>query len=250
MSNTYTFADVLAMVDSNFPRRFTASKEAMVCNMAQNEIWNMFDWRESLETLPPFYLIPNEQDHGQPFTIVPSDFKGLRKAYLTRLTSSPPFTQEIAVIKDARITQTRYLPSAISYEPDVGAFRLYPRVPDNIGAPEDMIEGTYKKQPTKLTGSVLMTQKPFTDDQYIGMWIEATKWAGWNLLGDERAGGTQVQTNFDVHTGQKAIMIYAIREVAADLGLEDGDPQIAPREGIAGPVGLSGMSVPLVGGYY
>ena len=70
--NTFTFDNVLRMVGRHVPRNIVDDHGADICNLAYNKIWHKYDWRESLKTLPPFYLIPGEQEIGPPFVSVPA----------------------------------------------------------------------------------------------------------------------------------------------------------------------------------
>jgi len=217
------------------PRIVEDDQAAFLCNEATLEIWTAYDWREAIVQLPSFYLVPNEQDHGPPSVAVPSDFLGLRMAYLVRLTSSPPTRNELLVMRDVRMTQVRALPHAIGFEPVRKSFRLYHRVPPNIGASDYLIDGEYKKRPTKITSTnTANTDLPF-DDIYFGVMVEALKWAAWKAAGDQRAGQIQVQKGGGtVLTGQRAVMQERIDWMAANEGLELGDPQLAPSEPIGG----------------
>jgi len=220
MAKTYTYADVLNAIQKQVPRSTEDVNAATICNMAQNMIWNAYDWRESLAELPPFFLIPNVQDYYKPFYNLPDDFHGLRKAFLTRTVSVPPFRQELSVIKDLRITHARYVPHAIGYLPEFHGLRVFPRFPENSGATDWMIEGTYKKKPVKISASNLSNTLPF-DDVYFQVWIEAAKWASFSLAGDPR------------EDKQWQKMVIAIQGMAENEGLELGDPSLYPSEPFA-----------------
>ena len=140
MPGTFTFDDVCRMVDRHVPRNVMSDNAANICNLAYNRIWHQYDWRESLATLPPFYLIPNEQDMGAPFYTVPDDFAGLRKADLVYLAGDPPTRRQLTVIKDLNLTQARYFPHAINYNPDTQSFRVFTRVTGNVGAKASVLE--------------------------------------------------------------------------------------------------------------
>jgi len=236
MAITYKYLDALNAAGKVIPRIVEDDQAAFLCNEATNEVWSRYDWRESVVQLPPFYLVPNEQDHGPPSVAVPADFLGLRMAYLVRLTSSPPTRSELLVMRDVRLTQVRALAHAIGYEPARKSFRLYHRVPSNIGASDYMVDGEYKKRPTKITSTIIAsTDLPF-DDLYFGVMVEALKWAAWKAAGDGRAGQIQVQGGRALLAGQRAVLQERIDWMAANEGLELGDPQIAPSEPIGGNV--------------
>ncbi len=234
MAITYTFSDVMNAAQRTFSRQVESDAAAFVCNIFMNEIWNKYDWRESLTVLPPFYLIPNEQDHGTPAVAVPSDFLGLRQAYLTRLTSTPVYRVPLTVLKNLNLTTLYGPPGQIGFDSGKQSFRVFPRVPANMGSPEWCIQGDYKKRPTKITAANLSsTLLPF-DDLYLSNMIEVFKWAAWQMAGDQRAGGVQVNSSGNaVFTGQYANAQEAIYKMAENEGFELGDVNIAPREPLA-----------------
>jgi hypothetical protein len=97
-----------------------------------------------------------------------------------------------------------------------------------------LIEGTYKKRPTKVTSAnVISTLIPW-DDIYLNVFLAALRWAAWNTSGDQRAGQTTVQNGLIVHTGQLAEMNAQIDWMAQQEGLNLGDPTIAPAESLIG----------------
>lgn len=229
-TQTYTWADVLSIAMRKSSRNIVDDYGTYIANMTLNWVWDKFDWRESIATLPTFYLVPNEQDYGAPTVVIPSDFYGLRWANLVRIDNVPPYRQPLAIIKDLQTTHIRYLPHAIGYVPEKQAFRLYPRVPDNIGSPVYLVEGVYKKRPTLLTASNLVTTLLPFDDIYFQMWIETAKWVLYQSENDPRAGVITSSNGVINATGQAATMMDMIEWVASREGLELGDPVIAPAE--------------------
>jgi len=227
--STYTFDDVLRMVGRFVPRNVITDSGADICNLAQNHIWHKYDWRESLKTLPPFYLIPNEQDVGPPFYTVPDDFAGLRKVDIVYMQSDPPTRRPLTVIKDLNVTHIRWFPHAINYNPDTKSFRVFTRMNENVGAPLWQIEGTYKTKTTRITPSTLTTFIP-TKDDLIEMWVEGIKWAAMNYAGDPKAGVIQSQGGQMIYQGQIATFMAAMEQMAQNEGLELGDPYIHPSE--------------------
>ncbi len=243
MATTYTFQDLMNVVSRVLPRMVEQDAAAYICNTAIAQFWKAYDFRETLQVLPPFYLIPMEQDHGTPAVAVPSDFLGLRNAYLCQLASNPAYRSQLSCLKDLPLTQVYGLPQSIGYEPAKLAFRLFPRVPANIGAPSWIIQGEYKKRPTKITADILSsTLVPF-DDIYLENMMEVFKWAGWQFAGDPRAGGVQRSGRGAIYTGQYAAAKDAIDAMAMNEGLELGDVAIAPAEPLASTY-LSSMGTP------
>lgn len=239
---TYTFDDLIRMIGRHVPRNVVDDQAADICNLAYNQIWHKYDWRESLKTLPPFYLIPGEQEVGAPFYSVPSDFAGLRKADFVFVAADPPARRTLKVIKDLNITNVQYFPHAIDYNMDTQAFRVFPRCSQNMGAPQYQIEGTYKTVPTKITPATLTTSIP-TKDDLIQMWMEGMLWAAYKFTGDQKAGQIQMQNGNKVFTGQLAIFHATMDQMAANEGLELGDVNISPCEPLFTTYNNSGTTV-------
>lgn len=229
MARTYTYGDVLSMIASSVLRSTEDDKAVHVANLALNKIWKRYDWPESLAALPPFALTPGEQDHGAPAVAIPSDFAGLRRATLIELNGIPARRTPIKhIVRNLDLTNACDLPEAISYEPSTAAFRVYPRVPLNIGSPSWMVDGVYKKEATKVTAATLhSTLLPF-DDRYLETWIEMMRWAAWSLQGNPGAGDVVVANRQMSFTGQLAKAMASVDAMASDSGLLLGDSLVQP----------------------
>jgi hypothetical protein len=234
VSRTYTYADALNFVRTQVPATTEDQKAATICNIGTNLIWNAFDWRETIEVLPPFWLTSWTQDYGAPLVVVPSDFLGLRTAQLTDISSVPPAKYPLKVLKFLEPTHMKALPHAISYEPSVNSFRLFPRVPSGIGPARFKIDGTYKKRPTLVTAAnYTSTNLPF-DDLYFQVWLEVLRWAAMSATGNERAGAAVKNPNGGVHySGQLGTAMAMINAMADNEGFNLGDTTVAPSEGLS-----------------
>lgn len=221
MARTFTYGDAINAITRFIPRNVEDGAQSTICNLATDVIWRAYDWRESLDDLPPFWLIPDVQDYGLPFYHIPDDFIGLRQVEKVYISGSPPWVQELRVIKDLRKTNVRYTPHAIGYDPASNTLRIFTTNPSNVGAPQWLIQGTYKNRPSLVTPSnIATTLLPF-DDQYFDVWLDALKWASFSLSGDQR------------EMSQFNLMGYKVDEMAENEGLELGDPVIAPAEPLA-----------------
>jgi len=236
MAITLRYSDALSVVSKRYPKALEDNFAAIACNIYAAEAWMKYDFRTTLKTLPPFYLIPNEQDHGAPSTIVPSDFLGLRETYFTRLAGNPGAPNQqvtlvrtpINVVKDLGLTEIRGIPRDICYQPSAasssgsGTFRIFPRVPINFGSPQYMIEGTYKFRPTKITAATLDTLLPF-DDMFFQGAVAGLSWAMSFLTQDAKA-------TFDAYS----VFAQELEKQASNEGLELGDNAIHPEEPLVG----------------
>lgn len=243
MAKTYTVAEALSIAGGQVGRKVEDYTAAYIANMAMGLIWNKYDWRETVSDLPPFYLVPGEQEYGAPAVIVPTDFKGFRKAYLVDV-NTPANRMTLKTMRDIQLTGVEDMPSIIGFEPSVSKFRVFPRFPQGFGATDWLIDGTYKKRPTKITPSTLQTTLIPWDDQYFNVFVAATKWAALENAGDQRAGQITEQMGLYRVTGQLAVAHEAIDRMAQDEGLDLGDPSIAPSEPLVGTdCGFSSLGI-------
>lgn len=245
MGQTYYIADAMNLVTRHIPRVIEADFAAHLANMAQNVMWMKYDWRETISFLPPFWLLPYEQDYGAPYYAVPTDFLGLREAYLVTVqnaANAPLVRKEIRVVKDVRDTFVADFPQVIGYVPATGKIRVFPRVPTNITSSQWLIEGTYKKKPTKILPSGLQNTLIPWDDIYFQVFVAGLKWAALDAAGDPKAGEVQYSDGRAVLTGQLARFHALIDDMAANEGFELGDPAIAPAESLTGVGYFGGYS--------
>lgn len=232
MAQTYTVGEALSIVGGQTGRRLEDSYAAYIANMAQNVIWNKYDWRETISELPPFYLVPQTQEYGAPAVIIPANFLGLRSAFLVSTLGRDRC--EMKILRDVRRTNAEGLPGVIGYDPAKAKFLVYPRFPAGFGATDWIVNGTYKKRPTKITPSTFQTTLVPWDDLYFNVYVAACKWAALETAGDQRAGQVMEQAGNYRMTGQLAVMHEAIDRMASDEGLNLGDPSIAPAEPLVG----------------
>jgi hypothetical protein len=223
MAQTYTIGEALTLVSRQLGRSVEDDYGAYIANIAMNTMWNRYDWRETIAQLPPFYLIGNEQEFGPPSAIVPANFLGLREAYLVGTTAVPARRMELKVRRDLRLTGAQGLPAEISYDPTTKRFRVFPRVPNGIGATDYLIDGTYKIKPTKILPNTLSSTLIPWDDVYFQAFVAALKWAAWDVATDPRA------------TNQFGVMTALVDDMAEAEGLNLGDPAIAPSEPLIYP---------------
>jgi hypothetical protein len=233
MPSTYTFGDAVTLIRRAIPPLNEDDYAAEACNMAVRKIWTAYDWRETMAKLPSFNPIPGEQDHGAPAVAVPADFMGIREAYLMQLTDPTPRVIRLNYLRDLAVTTVKGVTTNIGFHEASNSFRLFPRVPDNIGSPDWVITGTYKKLPEKLTPSSFSATNIPWDDLHYQRFCEVLRWAAWSLVGDQRAGEVQHSKGGGVgYSGARAKAEVAILEMAENEGLEMGDPFISPQSGL------------------
>lgn len=237
---TITYAKILDIVGKQIPKIAEMHLAGPIANLGLNLIWHAYDWRPSLKPLPPFYIVSGEQDHFRPIANVPDDFWGLRKAFLTRILNGLVEHMEMSNIKDLRVTNMKALPEAICYDPTlgngIGGYRVYPRMPQGLNSPNYFVTGTYKATAPIISASTINTTLPWSD-QYLNTYIAVFRWAAYEAMGDQRAGGIQMSGGQKYYSGQFAAAMEGIDSMAAWEGVNDGDPVIAPRHALVGNAG-------------
>ena len=220
MASTYSWNDLITYVSQSNPRLQADAAGALLCDMLQSYIWSKADWRFSLKTLPPFYLVGGQQDYVAPSVTIPDDFLGLRSALLVYNGTEPATTYPpLKVLRYLQKTYAMSRPTSLCYQADIGGFRIYPRCPNGIGVMDYQIEGTYKKKPVKITTNTLMSVMPW-DDLYMPTAVEGLKYF---------IKPAAQQSDKDLQRFLNMIDDMAARE-ATNLG----DQPLAPNEPLVG----------------
>ena len=224
MGKTLTYGDAINNVGQYGARVENDIARMFAVNSALNTLWNAADWRETIAPLPPFWLFPGAQDHGKPAAVVPTDFHGLREVYLIYAGADYANRKTLEVQSNLDITHIREFPTRICYDPTIGlgtgGFRVWPRVPDGIGATQYMIDGTYKKRATKITPATLNSVLPW-DDEYFHVFCAVLFWAL------QKPGNTKDQALQDA-------WLY-VQDMMDKEGLNAGDPSRAPSKALVDP---------------
>lgn len=229
---TYSFNDALAIVQPQFKTKVDTNLSVHAVNMALNLMWMAYDWRETIAKLPPFWLTPNEQDYGKPLYVIPSDYLGLRETYLVSLQSYNNWRRPINVQENLEETNLVSMPEAICYHPSTFTFRVWPRVPSNIGAPNWLIDGSYKKKPIKLTASTMTSALIPWEDIWFHVFVATLQWAFMVVSGDPKAGQVVTTNGKFQLTGQLAYVANLLDMMATQEGINLGDPAVAPSESL------------------
>lgn len=236
MASTYKVSDAIAIVSSTAATK-GAENIHTAADLAMSYLWNAYDWRQSLEDLQPFYLIPGERDYynfGAETNVVPADFGGLKHAWIEHATldGNGSVREEMTVKKDIPFHEwggTIWPAEVISYQPSIPGFRLSSFTPTSIGSPYWWIGGIYKTRPTKVTGALATSTTIPWDDVFFPMYVEALRWKLWQLNGDPRAGTVQVYpTGSRVFSGQAGIVHDLIQQAVQAESNDLGPEQIYP----------------------
>lgn len=236
MASTYKWSEAVRLVAMSIPggKQVAEGSGPLLADLAQSQIWNAADWRGSLAELAPFYLVPGAQDHGAPTAAVPADFHGLKKVFLAYTGGAVPYiVQELSVVQHLDETYDRDVPNQISYESATGKFRVYPRVPDEVSATYFVVQGTYKKQPTKITVDNFQSAAIPWNDLYFPVALDALRYQYYVALGDPRQGSVQyAKDGYATYTGQLGVLMSGIWNMAQDEAYQLGDNNTHPKEAL------------------
>lgn len=246
MASTTRFMEAIIAASQGLAQNLGGDQQAIASNMALNEVWMAYDWRETMGDFPPFYLNPSRQDYGPPVVAVPSDFFGLRRAYFWDLNSGGtqvPYCKELICVGDLPVTSDEQEPVSLCYYDSLRKFRVHPRPPSNYGPPYKIIDGKYKRRVHaalasdgsliyKLTAAQLNNALLPLDDMFITVWIEALRWAMMTLLGAPKAGGVQIQNGVRGFVGQRAILQDAMDRMSDKEARELSAPPMAPQNSL------------------
>jgi hypothetical protein len=228
MSSTYTVSDAVALVKEIYRGTIWDHAGPMLADIAQSIVWNAADWKQTLADLPPFWLVPQEQDYA-----APADCQGLRSTYLVHVTTDPIYrTPPLNIKKDLDPTYYVGVPTEISFDQASNKIRLYPSPAEFMASPEWLVEGTYKKTPTKITSSNIGTALVPIDDRFFDVFRKALAYAFLDSLSDPRAGQIQYdrRSRSYIATGALGSLRMALLDMAESENIDLGDEVIAPSE--------------------
>jgi len=221
--STYTWQDAFQRVAAQVSRSIADSEMLFAINDAQALIWYAYDWRESLKELAPFWLVSLVQD----YSVVPSDFSGLRKAWFSVADPNAPTWAQLEVKKDVNLTHIRGVPTILGYVPEKNKLRVWPLPPEGVENMLWQVSAVYKAQPTKITSSNVATFAIPWRDQYFRTCCLALLWA---LTPEASERKLQLRQELE---GELRIM--AVQE-GTDIG---EPPSIAPKEPLVRHVSVS-----------
>lgn len=221
MSYSFTYLDVWNAAAAQYSRASDQPLQELATNIAISEMWRAYDWRGTVVQLPPFWLIPGEQDYGVPLYSLPTDFYGLREVYLVYVVNTSwPIRQKLDVVENLERTHLQDFTQSICYRPSIGGFRVHPCPTLSMAAPGYLIDGTYKKRPPKWT-SANLGDKLLWDDIYFSPFVSSCVWATMKLNGNRQAALEQ----YDIF--QQELMNATQNE-----NLELGERVVHPTEGL------------------
>ena len=237
MSQTYTVQDALIVVRQTIPGEISTNLSSILCDRAVSLIWNAADWKNSLVSLPPFYLTPGIQDYTIPMAVVPLDFLGLRTGWLIDLTTSPAQYLEPPLVVKKDLTRTSVedgRPEFICFDPAIAGYRIYPRYSRGVSAADIMVELIYKKKHAKITSANIGTEFVPVDDSYFDHFCNVLTWCFSSALKHPGAGGAVTDRFVNVqYTGAFAVAMNSIEDMKQKEAGLLGDYTVAPAHPLA-----------------
>ncbi len=232
MSFTLTYSDAWSCASDLIQGGNLNAKQEFATNRAIRAMWQAYDWRGTVAELPPFWVVPLKQDYGAPFYVVPTDFLGLREVYLTWVLAFPPLKRELHVQKYIQETGMLGLPINICYLDAIQGFRLHPLPSAGSCSPLYLVDGTYKKQPPRITRANL-GDTLLWPDLYFDTFVDACAWAALSLQGP---------TKKQQAAEQYAIFRNSLSIATGTDALENGPPAVHPSEALMLPGSWGGYT--------
>ncbi len=230
MATSYRYTDAWSVSRQQCPSSTEQVSWDYATNMAIAKMWRAYDWRGTVGSFTPFWLVPGQQDYGKPFYSVPNDFFGLREAYLVNVgANSIPVRVPMRVVENLEATHIVSYPLVICYRPSISGFRTHPAAAYGASSPLYFIDGTYKTRPPKITRS-LQDSLLLWDDVYFECFVQAIAWAALVAAGQRKAALEQEQ-----------VFHRLLAECTAVENLEDGEPTVHPNESLIPPGYESGL---------
>lgn len=228
MATTFTYNDAWSLIKGSYPVSNDGQILEYATNFAVNKMWQAYDWRGSIANLPPFWLVPGEQDYGTPFYVIPTDFYGLREVYQVLISTSNPLRYPLHVVSNLEKSSLLAFPNSICYRDSIKGFRVHPTPSYGMASPQYLIDGTYKTRPPKIRRANLGQVTPW-DDVYFNSFTEGLKWAALSSSGRRNDAIAQQQ-----------IFYETLQADTASENLELGEPSVAPSEALMLPHGSYG----------
>jgi len=210
-----TGRDALELISAVYPHVFTEPYGARFVNEVVSIMWHRYPWRQSLEDLPPFYLIDGQAEVYAPLVNIPTDFHGLHEVWLQHYGGD---TEPIEITANLSKYNVYGKPEAICYLPEKSGFRLWP-IPSGYNPPYWWVAGTYKKKPTEITNENLASQELPFDDIYAHVIRQGLLWK----FKQEIIQSPEADSEFTK-------FLIMLRDMAATEGLVAGPVVIHPEE--------------------
>ena len=220
MASTLTIGDAVNLLGQRYPKLLMDGNAARLADEILSFMWIRYPWRQSLAQLYPFFITKEEPDYTAPYIVFPTDFFALQEAWLREYTGYR-FDPPLSVKPDLIVSGTTSTPTAISYQPEIGGFRLYPR--PSMCSPDVWVEGIYKKALTKVKNETVQSYTYPWDDRYFNVFRKGLS----AIVKDELIGNKQ-------EAMQEYLEFRQLLEgMAASEGLHSGDVSVHPQYGLA-----------------
>jgi hypothetical protein len=219
MASTLKIGDAVNLLGQRYPKLLLDGNAARLSDEVIQFMWTRYPWRQSLAKLYPFFVTREESDYTAPFIVFPTDFFSLQEAWLREYTGyrqDPPLN----VKPDLIVSGSCGTPESISYQPEIGGFRLYPR--PSFSSPDWFVEGIYKKALTKVTNETVQSYVYPWDDRYFKVFRKGLS----AICKDELLGNKQEA----MMEGQEFVGL--LEWMAASEGLHSGNASVHPQRSL------------------
>ena len=174
-----TFQDILFEVRNDLSIGMDLSNSLSHLNDAFRMFWDAVPWKETLEKMSPFYIIPGWGLYNEPYIAKPADFRDLYSAELIKIDAGGDLrSHPIAVIGNMKPPQHFGTVDALGYSFEYDTF-IIDALP-NMTLGREFLAPIYKKDyPYDLTAEEAADQVfPFTRSEGLFKVV-----IGWHLRG-------------------------------------------------------------------
>lgn len=223
----YTFDEAIVVVRAYVKNPPTAALQSIACDMTHATIWKGYPWDWTLGALTAIPLADGTQDYA----ITNADFWRLVNARITRTDLTPDEYQEVTI--------KEFLPPELSTKVGWKNFRCISRDPRSAkirleaaaSVPSGVvlqIDGDYQKIPTKITATTGSMTQP---DYYFQTFVEGLLYYFYRFTDDSRSGGVVLHGRGNRQfTGQYAVWMESLKQMAAHEDMKDAEPVLFPSE--------------------
>lgn len=148
MAFSYKWSDGIAWLKA-YARNIPVAKiDAQACDAVSSELWSMYPWKDTCQTLPTYTLLDGVQDYDSP----PTFFRLISGQITRTLPGDAEAYDPLDVVENLPINYRKVHPSGIRLfgsERGVGLIRLSAR-PIVESTEEFLLDGTYQFQHTRV----------------------------------------------------------------------------------------------------
>lgn len=232
MPFTYTYQNHVDFVKAFIRNVPITSIDSQACDAVSNIMYARYPWRFTLKTMSPVVSL---SDGNQDYSGVPSDLYRLVRARIVRTDVTPDEYQELIVKKwiGPELAVPISWPgfrSVCIVDETAAVFRLNAAVNIPSGMTLELHTG-YQITPTKI-GDVQLAGTCWFPDHWAQVFQAGLKWKFYEYLDDKRAGSVVIQGGHMMYTGQLAVFMALLDNMAGVEDSGEGDEAIVPDDAL------------------